>query len=271
MPNLASSPGPSMSRDASALTYLHNRSVPTSRYTSVMMSYVQRPLFPALAVAAGVYLVIAAFWSEVGRYRWHADLWFDLLLEGIVYVVPLFLVGEMVVALMTHLREQIDDWRAALMPDFRRPHLTIAATLFGIVALATTVGAFALVPYHYSFLGVAALTLTFMTITAWASAFQTSWISLLIVPLIMLLVRNRTAGDVIEYLVMAHPDYNQFGWIMDRLKLYPKPLIPLLRLSVLVVDGLLLTHLGQHLARSGGASGIRSWEKSIGAGSGDCD
>jgi hypothetical protein len=110
---------------------------------------------------------------------------------------------------------------------------------------------YALVQRNYSFLGVAALTLTFMTITAWASAFQTSWLSLLVVPLIMLLMRNRRAGDVIEYLITTNPDYPHFGWIIDQLKAYPQQLISLLRLSILVVDGLLLSHLGRRLARSG--------------------
>ena len=53
-------------------------------------------------------------------------------------VIAMCQIGYISIVITGHLKEQLDDWRSSIMPDFRLPHLTVATVMLASVVLGSS-------------------------------------------------------------------------------------------------------------------------------------
>ena len=211
------------------------------RYGQVLQTYVQRPLFRALPVAAAA---CAALWGLAHS----VDYALNGLLGLVAALATLFLVVGGVAAVVSHLRQQLRDGRSLLMPGFLAPHLLIAAGALLLLALGVPLAIYAAESPAYgqrlSLTGLLALSFTLVTLAAWGASFRSPWLALLLVPVWFLLLETGAGGRLIEGLVFnyeepiyPHPTWEQMYYAhMERWTT--------VRVVLLVIDALALTALG---------------------------
>jgi len=180
----------------------------------------------AVVIAAWAALYCWNFYIYVARGRLHYSL-HDRSTLGLALwvlgfgnagagVAMLFTIIALVAAMMSHLKEQLRDWRAVLTPGFLRPHLVVAGLLF---AIACGVGSLMLYastsndPWPYlpgtkhdagvSLLGAVAVTLALITRAAWWSSFRAAWPSIAIVPLCLLLMTHESAMNTLKAILLV--------------------------------------------------------------------
>ncbi|HEX4795828.1 MAG TPA: hypothetical protein VH370_18720 [Humisphaera sp.] len=197
-----------------------------NRYVDVMLTYAQRPVFRWLVLLICAWGVLCYWWFSVNTlvnwpwrqrgYSMRFSFATTVLVEGLVGIGPLFLIVALVAALMSHLKEQLRDWRAVLTPRYLAPHLIIGAVFFAMVACAGSWGLYQSIaedPWPYlpgvgrdtgvSLLGAIAVTLALMTLAAWWSSFRSAWPSLLIVPLCLLLMTSQSALIILKAFLLV--------------------------------------------------------------------
>jgi len=181
------------------------------RYLQVVFTYLRRPVIPIVT------LMIPVAWGASWLIEWisgHRRLWIDYNLElrtlrSLVASVPFICLLALPAIVIGHVREQLVNWRAALTPGFRLPHLTIAAvtlTLVTLILASATYHELAIGGPHnrnLSFAGLLAIVLTLMTVAAWWSLFWWPWLALVLLPILTLLLVNQRATDILASLAAS--------------------------------------------------------------------
>jgi len=113
-------------------------------------------------------------------------------IDFLAYFLPFVLLIVFVIVQITHLREQLIQPQAQLLPRYRAPHLLVGAVVFfcagGLAALITFAINWMVFrgDTHPDLLGTIAFTLALMTLTAWIASVRSPWFAAAIVPLLML-------------------------------------------------------------------------------------
>src|SRR5690242_19148644 len=102
----------------------------SSRYAQVARTYLRWP-FWVLAIPLAWCWIAVLVWPPQDLARpGHKD-------AQLQYILPIALVASWwAAAISILLKEQMADWRSALLPRFRAPHLGVSALLLALIAFA---------------------------------------------------------------------------------------------------------------------------------------
>jgi hypothetical protein len=178
----------------------------TNRYVQVLLTYIRQTTFWFLAA----WLLLLPIFirgmdhSEKATTKHMKISLFQYFIELVVFLSCWLLPAGWGAILVLHLREQLRNWRNALMPDYRTPHLVIGAILFVLVAailcLQINWGINQVSLFH-SLLMV----MTIMIASAWWASFGSQWLSLLLgpwfglIPIILISIINSYSPDDYYY------------------------------------------------------------------------
>jgi hypothetical protein len=197
------------------------------RYHRVFLTYHDRPAFVSLI---GCSFGIWAAWLGWKIYELHEPRRFFTSFTEMVYSVdpvffllPFVATFAFVALLMSHVRQQLVDPRADLMPNFRAPHLVIASIAF-LLAPAVYVGVTLTTEWALGLtsrgsapendaIGLFAVALTMLVPAAWWASWRSPWVSLLTMPLVLLAIIWTPAGnffgDLIKRQTYYYSDYDK--------------------------------------------------------------
>ena len=230
-------------------------------YRQVLLTYWRRPAFRALIACMLIDGMLWFAFSILGD-RIHApriDPWGVLggilfFLEGMAVFSPVVLLIAFVAMVIQHLREQMTNPAFDLLPRFRRPHLLVGAAVFLAMPLvvitmlfvagriAVTVHTTAYTRYQRETLadtvsislGMLAIVLSLMTLTAAWAALHKPWASLLILPLLVLAFFSDGFARSLDWIIN---DLHRQSWGS---RVFSQLQIILLNLLILLVVGLKL-------------------------------
>ena len=215
-----------------------------NRYIQVLLTYVRRPMFWGLAAWTIEFQLImfAPFWlnpsnngPDFGSWEWVGYYWIAQSVGSII-----FLPAAIGAALVCHVKEQLDSWRTALVPNYRRAHWVVFALIFilGLALVATTI----FLPLSFvkngpvnsdTFVGGLLIFSSLMLISAWWASFKSLWLSLFIGPL-MIIGSILFTELLIAHFSQSNPDYDKINALLwnDVLKILP-PILPIAFIALL--------------------------------------
>lgn len=91
------------------------------------------------------------------------------------FMTPLALALVFVIILATQTREQLTNWRAQIIPGFRKPHVRIGTGVFCLVAIALAVTMYVQSPRGVSLIGTVAISLMPLTLIVWIAVRGSVW------------------------------------------------------------------------------------------------
>jgi hypothetical protein len=80
-------------------------------------------------------------------------------------MIAMFQIGYISSVITGHLKEQLDDWRSSLMPDFRLPHLAVATVILASAVLGSSLSLYE--PLAIKAASLLAGTMTLSAVFAW--------------------------------------------------------------------------------------------------------
>ena len=243
-------------------------------YRQVLLTYWRRPAFRAVIVFMFVDAVLWTLFLAFGEliYDTHIDPWG--VLGGIVFLLDVFAVFSPVILLITfvamviqQLLFQLENQPFDLVPRFRRTHVVVGLSLLGampVAIIAMLFMAYVIIaathptaqPHLFavelgsSLLGVLAMILSLIAITAGWAAFHRPLYSLLILPLLL-------AAFCFE------PFERFVGTLLGAI--HPKDVGErvLWQLQIIAIDFLILLGVGFRLARRRGSSYVGSGKRVV--------
>ena len=177
-----------------------------NRYRQVMLTYTRRGAFHVLAAATCAWLALALLHYHYFDWRLYGSA-MSFLLEWLYYLAPWMLLVALVAMVMGHVREQVDGWRVALVPNYRQPHLRVAQFTLLLAALAAGYWLYDTSRNPYfppSLLGSVAMPMSLVAVAAWLALFRNPWLSLLLVPLCMMLLSTNAGSWLFDQLLNEH-------------------------------------------------------------------
>jgi len=154
----------------------------------VLLTYLRRPMFWGLAAWTFVF-ALNSLWFLGGAYRVDGWEWLNFLL--IVQFIGSFIFFPSILgaALVLHAKEQLENCRADLTPDYRRAHLAIFGVFFALSPVFITTIIFLNKHVNQIPLNGLAEALLFisslMLASGWWASFRYAWTSALLGPLIV--------------------------------------------------------------------------------------
>src|SRR4051812_17913224 len=95
-------------------------------YREVALTYVRPWSMRVLAGLVALYFLCLAVWPPM----WRSDM------QQGVAVVGVTMMAWVAALVAAHVKEQLADWRSAIVPNFRLPHLFVGAFILGIALVA---------------------------------------------------------------------------------------------------------------------------------------
>jgi hypothetical protein len=202
------------------------------QYVQVFLTYYRRPAFRILVLSA--FMTIALFFAFVSAraggfdpYHFSAVGQILMFVAFLVVLSPLVWLITFTATLMWHLREQLTSPIAELIPGFRKANLNVAGAIFLCVPLVAGIVCWGIdqlmlmrqlhhavytgVQYEMHLhvmqgdttfaLGVFAVALTLMSLTALWASFRSPWMSLLIIPLFLFAITWQPVATFIDHLL----------------------------------------------------------------------
>lgn len=207
------------------------------QYLQVLLAYYRRPAFRILALSACATMALFLRYvsAKTGGFETpYADslaAQLLMLLGFLVVFSPVVLLITFTAILMWHVREQLQPAGSHLIPGFRNANLNVAGAIFLCVPLLACSACWGIdhlmlmqqlhravygtVPYGMYFrmmqsdttfaLGVFAVALTLMSLTAIWASFRSPWLSLLMIPLFLLAITWQPLATFIDHLLSPPP------------------------------------------------------------------
>src|SRR6185312_2325214 len=159
-------------------------------YVQVLLSYLRRPAFWVLAIALAASSLLITGIDAFQHFFWFRNsTWgFEISnsLPWLFFVMlsfnsPLALAFVFVIILAVQTREQFTNWRAQVVPGFRKPHARIGTGLFCLMAVALAVTMYVQSPRGVSLIGTVAIFLMPLTLIVWIGVRGSVWVVLVAV------------------------------------------------------------------------------------------
>jgi len=228
-------------------------------YVQVLLSYLRRPAFWVLAIALAASSLLITGIDAFQHFFWFRNsTWgFEISnsLPWLFFVMlsfnsPLALAFVFVIILAVQTREQFTNWRAQVVPGFRKPHARIGTGLFCLVAVALAVTMYVQSPRGVSLIGTVAIFLMPLTLIVWIGVRGSVWVVLVaVVVCVVVAAEPHIRGAIGSFLEFLGED-RRWG--------APAVNIPRILASVvLIAANVLLILWAMHGARPAASGAVR--------------